>query len=304
MSSAPPSARPSGLTGSLLALLSTTGFALSPILILMARDQGVSPETVTALRFLLALATLPLIFRAARIVLRDWRRLGPAFLLMGLCYAVESFGYAKAVTLIPIGLAVLIVYLFPLLVALIAAVADRTPPTPLRWLSLLLAFAGVGIAIGPGIDRLNPLGLCLAGLAAVTAAFTIWRGAALTRELGALPVSGLSLIMAGVLYIPALLLVDSPQPPASGAGWALALGAGAAFLFGLVLFFAAAARIGAVRASLFANIEPAVTALYAFWLIAEAPGEGQLAGMALVIFALCLPERWPRPASPDQRTHM
>lgn len=280
------------LFGIVLVLAASGCFALSPVLTVLAVDgHDVSPATVTALRFLLVFAALPFLWR--RLAPQLGRRHIKPFLIMGLCYAVESFGYATAVTRIPVGLAVLIVYLFPLLVALIVALADRKPPGFMRWLSLFVAFAGVGLAVGPELGSLDGVGLLLAFCAALAAATAIWQGASLTAELGAFPVSAVSLMMAGVLYTPLYLAFGEPALPGSAAAWGLSLAAGALFFLALCLFYGAIHRIGAVKASLFANAEPAITALCALMLLSETPGPWQLPGTLLVIFALCLPERMP-----------
>ena len=79
-------------------------------------------------------------------------------------------GPIGSVEFISTGLAVLLFYIFPLLVALIEAVLDRAWPATHRLLALACAFAGLATMLGASFGTSDPLGmaLALAGAAAVS----------------------------------------------------------------------------------------------------------------------------------------
>ena len=87
---------------------------------------------------------------------------------------VMSAGYLGAVAYIPVSLAALIFYTFPFYVAVLASLTGREPMTRTKAAALVVAFAGLILALGPSFDELNWRGIAcgVAGSLAMGTAVT------------------------------------------------------------------------------------------------------------------------------------
>ena len=123
-------------------------YGLNPLFAKPLLEMGVSVDTMLSIRYLLAVA-----------ILGAW-----------LLFKKESFKVNKAqfLRLCILGLATTIVFLYPVLVALIM-VFLKVYPTWQVWLSILMTFVGVVILCKPsGSLSLNMTGLLLAGASALS----------------------------------------------------------------------------------------------------------------------------------------
>ena len=136
----------------------------------MAADLGVPGADAVAFR---VICFLPLLLIGAglggvplKVARREWRSL----LLLGLTTAFTGLGYLSAIAFVPVGVAVMIFYTFPLLILLLTPFIDKVRLSGVQFIAFALAFAGIGLAIGPSFGSLDWRGLALAGIASVGAA--------------------------------------------------------------------------------------------------------------------------------------
>ena len=138
-------------------------YGLNPLFAKPLLSMGVSVDTMLSVRYLLAVAILGvwLLFRKEtfRVNMAQLVRL----CLLGVLFAMSSMLLFMAYNYIPAGLATTIVFLYPVLVALIM-VFLKVYPTWQVWVSIVLTFVGVVILSKPsGNVSLNFVGLLLAG---------------------------------------------------------------------------------------------------------------------------------------------
>lgn len=138
-------------------------YGLNPLFAKPLLSNGVSVDTMLSFRYLLAVAFLGiwLLFRRESFKINF-----PQFLrltILGVFYGLSSLTLFTAYNYIPAGLATTIVFLYPVLVALIM-VFLKVYPTWQVWVSIFLTFAGVFVLGHPsGNVSLNYVGLLLAG---------------------------------------------------------------------------------------------------------------------------------------------
>lgn len=184
------------------------------------------------------------------------------------------------------GLAVMIFYTAPVIVGLLATVTGRETMTLMKAGALLAAFAGLALALGPSFTALDPRGVGLAAIAAVSLALVIFLGGGVLRRAEALVLTtwmNVWMFIAVSLYALAAGGVTMPQ---SALGILGAAGATACSIIGFVAWFAAMPMISPVRVALTFNIEPVVAVLAAAAILGERLGGAQLIGGALVLAAL------------------
>ncbi len=138
-------------------------YGLNPLFAKPLLSSGVSVDTMLSFRYLLAVAFLGIWLLARR---ESFKIHFPQFIrltILGVFYGLSSLLLFTAYNYIPAGLATTIVFLYPVLVALIM-VFLKVYPTWQVWVSIFLTFAGV-LVLSHSSDNvsLNYLGLLLAG---------------------------------------------------------------------------------------------------------------------------------------------
>ena len=280
------------MAGIALALAAAVAFALANASASVAYHSGSNPLTVAVIRFLLPTGTLAvwLRMRGARFALPGWDSCVAA--LLGAVTAVYSWALLSAIGAIPLALAILVFYLFPLVAAVILAVCGWEK---FRWqttAAIVLAFAGLALALDPRGGSLNFEGVALAlvgalGLGVVTAVsnrvFRAGDSRPVTLYIAA--VAAIVLIMVCATHGEFLL-------PQTSLGWLGFLGTSVFYTFGIIAFFIAISMIGPARVSLLSYAEPVVSAGLGVSLLGEALAPTQVTGIALVITALFGATRW------------
>jgi len=262
-------------------------YATLPSLARLAYDGGADPMTVTVFRAGSAALLYVTACLARHLPLMPPRGLRLPAAAVGLVWLIGAYCYVTSIRLIPIGLAVTIFYLFPLIVALVARVAEGERLSPARLLALALGFAGVALAVGVSIGTIAPLGIGLALVAAIGLSINITVNARVMRR--ASPLTAMA-AMTGTAAL--ALLVVAPAVgmalPATPMGWFGVVAGAGVFCFANTLFYFAISLIGSVRAAMICNIEPVAATFFAYLILGEALGPLQLAGVALVIGAILL----------------
>ena len=99
-----------------------------------------------------------------------------SFIAQALATFVVSTCYLASVQFIPVGLAVIIFFAFPVIVVLASPIVEGHAPSLERIGIAVLAFIGLGIAVGPGFETLDIRGVLLAAAAAVGCALQFFSG--------------------------------------------------------------------------------------------------------------------------------
>lgn len=271
-------------------LLSTTG-----LLIRFLLDNYHIPTAVLAfLRVAivaLAMGLALLLFRPA--LLRVQQRHLPAFALMGFAgVGLHQLAWITSVSLNGVGVATVLVYIQPAIVALVAWRAFREPLNRAKIAALALTMLGVVLvsrAFEGGIS-LNPLGL----LAGVGTGFT-WGTYALVGHFTGRHYSGWTSLFYAFLFGALLLLplqfvggeLFTLQLPAQGWAVLLLLALGPT-LGGFALYTLGLARMPAGVATLLGTLEPVFTIVWAYFLFAEELNIAQVVGAGLILWSVVM----------------
>jgi drug/metabolite transporter (DMT)-like permease len=317
--------------GVLLVIVSACGFGSGALFAKPVYALGVGWLTLLAWRFAigagLAWAWLLLVHGRDDRVGRLSRRSSIVAVALGLLYVGNSGTYYAGLETVSASLAALIVYIYPALVAVLSLRFGRRLEGGRAWLALVLAMAGVALAVG-GID---PGGAApIAGLLLIVASpviYSVWiilaarlsgerRGVAgaqmnpeppVARMSGADAAATVALMMTAtaiVYWLAALgtgTAVTPDRIPAGAWIWLVAVGVVATFV-AIQTFYAGAGRIGAAEAALVSTIEPPYTVVLAALLLHEQLRPIQLAGGALIIAGVLIAQTAPNgPPAQDIR---
>ncbi len=280
------------LVGGLLTALGATAFAVSVTAMPVFYRDGGNVQTVLVARYGLVLVISLAIVAAGRVSLRLSRAELIAALGSGIVFGAGGLSAIAAYALLPVSLGVLIFYIFPLLTAILEAPLDRRMPSPSQILCLLVALAGIALALELGELDADPRGIAMSALGALGVAIAfVWSGRALgATHPGAVNVFR-SLAALGLAVGFGFAVGSGFSVHVGAIAWAAFLVAVLASVLAFITMFAGVERIGATPAAMIMNLEPVVTMGLAAIVLAEPISAMKLAGGAMVIAAV-LVSQW------------
>jgi len=270
------------------ALASATAYGINIVYARMATQQGVSAADLVFLRVFLMLGAVGVVvaLRGRSLAIAPAGR--PAILALGIASAGVGLAYFFAVSFVPIGIAAIIFYTFPLLILLASPFVEGGRLTLQRLGVFALAFTGLAIAIGPSLGGIDIRGIALAALASTLAAWQFFMAARAGRQ--APPT--LLMFWSHVVIMPiagtAALLLGGIGWGAIGTAWFASAMTVAGYLLGFALQMVAARRAPAALIGLVFCLEPVVAILFAGLILGETLGGAQMVGSLLVLAALVL----------------
>jgi drug/metabolite transporter (DMT)-like permease len=253
----------------------------------------------------LVVVVIALVFgRLGQVVARPYREIPRRERLMnifaGLTNALLNLTVLMAITRISIGLALLVFYTYPAMVAVVSTVLFKERLDGTRWAALVVSLVGlVLVLIGAGqVGELDPIGVALAfagGLCQVVYALSARHG---FPSVPAPQAGGVTFAVAATAYLVGTVAVSNV--PALGAPlessaalipvlWAGTIGAGIptmAWIMGIRI-------LGAPRAAIISTLEPVIGVLLAALLLSEVPTPLQIVGGAFIVVAAIVVQRRP-----------
>ena len=280
-------------------------FAVNGTVSKVILESGLSSMRLAELRSLGALAGLALaVALLAPRTLRVGRRELPFLAVFGIAgLAAVQWLYFLAIHRLPVGIALLIQYLAPLLVALWARFVVHEPVRRRIWAALALALAGLALVvrIWEGL-ALDGLGVLAGLLAAVAYALYVLLAERAVGGRDPLSLSLWGFFFASLFWIavqplwtfPAATVADDASllgnlgklhlPVWTLAVWMIVLGT--IVPFGLIV--AALRHIPATRVGILAMLEPVAATLVAYAWLGESLSLPQLVGGAVVLLGIAL----------------
>lgn len=284
------------LVGCACIVASAAGFGAMPILAKLAYAEGVDLPRMLFLRFALAGVLMAVLMRLRGMRWPHGRTLLLLVAMGSLGYVGQSFCYFAALQHATAGLTALLLYLYPAIVTVLAAILTRRRLSLLRLLAVAAALLGSGLAIGGSLVG-SPLGILLGVAAAMIYSIYILVGERVTPLAGAMPSSTVIMLAAAAVF-GLMAFSQGAALPASPVAWA-AIG-GIALLstvVAMITFFAGMARLGAADAATLSTLEPLVTVILAAVFLGEQVGGWQLAGGTIILAAVIVLAR-SQPATP------
>jgi drug/metabolite transporter (DMT)-like permease len=267
-------------------LTAAVSFSIADVLLKVVFADGMNVLSLASLRGVLVVAFFALWLRLAPPVRRHtgqerWIALG-----IGLGFSVTMFGLLQSVALLPVSIAILAYFVYPLLTGLAGAATgvDRVGWQAL--LAALAAFIGLGMMLGFHLEDLAPLGLISAFVAAVARVGTLLATRAWLFRADARLTTWYSMVPSTAVYLLALATVGSWQQPAGPGGWAAFVGVSITTTLSTLLIYISTNRIGPFRTALIMNLEPLLTTLLSMALLGETMTPVQGAGAVLMIASL------------------
>src|SRR3972149_8402554 len=186
------------IIGILLIVVSAASFGTLAIFGRYAFENGIDTFTLLFLRFTFAalLMFALLVFRRESLP-----RGKPLFQLIGmgaLGYVGQSFSYLTAIRYASAGLVALLLYLYPIFVAVLSTVFLNEKLTRIKVTALMLALFGTALTVGPAGGQMS--GILLAISAALIYSVYIIVGTNVMKHVSAVQSSTMIFASAGIVY--------------------------------------------------------------------------------------------------------
>jgi drug/metabolite transporter (DMT)-like permease len=285
--------RPMPALGIAFCLLSAAGFGAMGIFGKLAFDEGVTVGTLLSARFVWAALLFWVVVAATgrlgalRAVPR--RDVALALGLGAFGYAAQAGAYFAALARLDASLLSLLLYTFPVMVALAAAALGRERLTGRVVAALVAAcVGGVFVLGGAPSGALDPLGTVLGLTAAVVYSAYILTSSGVSARLDPLLLSALVATGAAATLTVAGLVTGDLDPGAvslGGYGWLAAI-AVVSTVGAITLFFAGLGRVGPTTASIVSTFEPVTSIGLAAAVFGESLSATQMGGAVLVLSAV------------------
>jgi len=290
-------------SGPLLCLLSGAAFGAMGVFGKLAYAEGVTVGTLLSVRFVLAAAVLWLVVtlggRTTRRAAAPASGCRPTFrVVLAACalgavvYAAQAGAYFAALARLEAGLLALIVFAYPALVVVLAALVGRERADLRRLLALAVASGGLVLLLaGAGTEgRFDAAGLALGAAAATIYGGYLLAGEELTRRLEPLRLAALICTGAGASLTSAALVAGQLRLGAvSAAGWLwLVCVSLVCTVAAIALLLAGLRRAGPTTGAIASTGEPVMAVVLAAAVFGEQLTHAQLLGGALVLAAVAV----------------
>ena len=275
--------------GIAIVLLSSFFFAFVPTSAKLALDGGVSLMVLLISRCLIGLIILaPLTKSLGHPILVDRGKVLPLIFvsIISVCLIASTY---HAIEYISIALVLMIIYLFPIGVALITTIRGEERLGRTQWLCIIGVLLGLGILILDEPSATSLYGIFISVIGLLLFITFIYFTGKLVDEIGSATINlhlSFFSIIALIMYI-SLVPVELSLPDDS-IGWFGIIGNGVFYVLSYVLFFIGSKAIGITTASVLALTEPLFATIVAILILNQYLSLQEFSGFFVTICFLSL----------------
>jgi drug/metabolite transporter (DMT)-like permease len=274
--------------GVILVLLSSVFFAFVPNSAKIALDDGSTLFFLVFSRYAIGASILFLFIVLIGGNLRIPFRNLPYVILSSIFACLLIMLTYHAVDYLDVGLVMLILYCFPIGVALISYLKGKTEIFLIQWLSIVVLMVGLYLMLSAGEKTLNIYGLFISFMGLLFFIAFIVTASDLSEQIGATTFN-LYLSLFGMVFLTAgfiLPLGFEINLPLTNTGSLAIFANGLFYVLSWVLFFQGASIIGATRSSMLSCVEPLFAALLAIVLLGQLLSVTEWIGFFIVLTSI------------------
>jgi drug/metabolite transporter (DMT)-like permease len=282
--------------GNTLVILAAFFYGINVVISKTAYNEGANPMFVLAMRFLIASTLLwgySLASGGRQKVHASRAQLKTLFIIGGIVYAGFSIVYYNSINYIPVSLASVIFYLYPVIVNLFMVRVLKERMVPKQLFALIMATVGCVLMVWSPVSQFNTFGILLAfGACLSFSTHLILLGSRFSENLStmdSLTVTTYITTAATVTLMAAALVTGNLQWSVTPKAWAAILASAifSTFLSNL-LFFAGIRETSSSRAAILCTFEPVVSVALGVILLREILTPLQFFGITMIIIAVII----------------
>jgi drug/metabolite transporter (DMT)-like permease len=273
--------------GFVFVIIAACSFGAMPIFARFAYASGVDPNTLLAVRFLIATCVIVPFTRLLGLKWPKGRDFWTLCLLGGVGFFFEALTFFYALKHASTGMVTLLLYLYPTLVALVSVLFMKESMSATKMMAIVLALLGLTLTVS--LDGQNTLlGIALGLSSAFIYAGFVIGSSRITQRVHPIA-SSCVIISSAALSYTLLVSFKGIHLPVSALGWWSLVAIGTVSTVVAILSFLLGARmIGATRASVVATIEPLITLSLATVVLHENITSKQMTGGVLILSSCVL----------------
>ena len=277
--------------GYLLAIIAATTYGMNPLFALPLYADGMNPESVLFFRYLLAIPLLAAMLKARGRSFRVSRTAVFPLAVMGLLMALSSLALFLSYRYMAAGIASTLLFVYPILVALIMAVAYHERISRQTMACILMALAGIGLLYKGGDGAtLSLAGTLLVFVSALSyAVYIVGVNHRRLRDIATLKVTLYVLLFGLALFAGRLLTGTELTLPRTWYFWGNLLAL--AVLPTAVSFLCttkAIQYIGSTPTAILGALEPVTAIFFGLTVFGERLTVREAVGLVLIIAAVTL----------------
>lgn len=277
--------------GYMLGAVAAVSYGLNPLFALPLYGAGLGVDSVLFYRYVLAVAMLGALMLVRRQSFALHRSDVLPLAVMGVLFSVSSLLLFESYKLMDAGIASTILFVYPVLVAVIMAVGFRERLTAVTVLSIALACTGISLLYKGGDGAtLDRIGVLLVFLSALSyAVYIVGINRSSLRELSTEKLTFYALAFGSLVFIVRLRFCTDLQPIPTAFLWVNAFSL-ALFptIISLVAMAAAIRRIGSTPTAILGALEPVTALFFGVAVFGERLTLRIVAGVVLILAAVTL----------------
>lgn len=283
----------SKLKGYLWGAIGGATYGMNPLFTLPLYQEGMSPDSVLFFRYLFAIPILALMMKFTHVDFKITIREIPPLAFMGIMFALCSLTLFQSYNYMDAGIASTILFLYPILVALIMTFIFKEKLSPVTIFCLLMATAGIGLLYkGEDGATLSLVGTILVIISALTyAIYIVGINRTRLKKMNTIKVTFYVLLFGWSLFAVRSMMDGGIQsPPADkwflwGNLFALGLLPTAISLLTTTI---AIQHIGSTSTAILGALEPATAIFFGITVFNETLTFRETCGLVLIIVAVCI----------------
>lgn len=283
----------SKLKGYLWGAIGGATYGMNPLFTLPLYQEGMSPDSVLFFRYLFAIPILALMMKFTHVDFKITIREIPPLAFMGIMFALCSLTLFQSYNYMDAGIASTILFLYPILVALIMTFIFKEKLSPVTIFCLLMATAGIGLLYkGEDGATLSLVGTILVIISALTyAIYIVGINRTRLKKMNTIKVTFYVLLFGWSLFAVRSMIDGGIQsPPADkwflwGNLFALGLLPTAISLLTTTI---AIQHVGSTSTAILGALEPATAIFFGITVFNETLTFRETCGLILIIVAVCI----------------
>ena len=277
--------------GYILGTIAAATYGMNPLFALPLYKAGMNPESVLFFRYMLAIPILAVMIKARGRSFKINRRETMTLIVMGLLVAISSLTLFQSYNYMEAGIASTILFVYPIMVALIMSLVFKEKLTMMTGLCLLLALGGISMLYKGGDGTtLSLTGTLLALASALTyAIYIVGINQTVLKSTATLTVTFYVLVFGVTLFIIRLLTGTALTTPDK---WYLWLNVLALSVFPTAISFlcttSAIQYIGSTPTAILGALEPVTAIIFGITIFGERMTLRESIGIVMILIAVTL----------------
>ena len=277
--------------GYILGAVAAATYGMNPLFALPLYKAGMNPDSVLFFRYLFAIPVLGMMIVARGRSFKLKRKEVLPLIIMGLLVALSSLALFQSYNYMDVGIASTLLFVYPILVALIMWIAFKEKLTLPTVLCILLALGGLGLLYKSGDgSTLNLTGIILVMISALSyAIYIVGVNQSTLKNLATLSLTFYVLLFGLVLF---LVRVDFGQSLRVAETWYLWGNLIALAIFPTAISFLCTTQaiqyIGSTPTAILGALEPLTAVFFGVVVFGESLTLRLSCGMLMIILAVTL----------------